>query len=219
MSTRTTEVARGDYHYWRDEKSRGITEPWSLSSKGDALILKGKRIMNKSVLLEIEAHFTEGGWHDLIVSWMPGTPGSRRFEYHLRGDKLEWLEQGVGSKHTEKVPARSLLFPLLRGASGPLLQSLAKRPATVILPTLGSPPDSAAFLQPMHSPRRATLEGAHDTTGIHYRYYGGEYGETGSDFWVTRTGIVDRYKWKAADGEWDVRLMDGWAAPDFNGYG
>jgi hypothetical protein len=72
----------------------------------------------------------------------------------------------------------------------------------VVLPDIRNP-DGAWFLHPLRSPRHAV---AGDQGPRHYRYYGGEYGEAGADYWLDADGFVARYRWVAPDGAWEVEL-------------
>jgi len=212
-------LAQGSYRYWRDGALQDITEPWQLHRQGDGYVLRGQRCVAGRPLLDIEASYHGTACKRLRLHWQPrAADGGRTLHYRHHEQALHWQQDGSAAEQTFPVPEGSLLFPLLRAAAGPLLRHLTKVPATVVLPCLHDPADGERFLKPLLSARRAVLLDTAADSGEHYRYYGGEYGERGSDYWVAADDRLLRYRWESPQGLWEVRLEDAVTAPDFTGF-
>lgn len=206
-----TEVARGVYRYWCDGALQTITEPWQLLRTAQGLLLRGQRLVDGRVVLDVEAQYDGALCNDLHLCWH--TPTSQhRAQYRYRGIKLEWSFDQQHGVQTLALPADSRLFPLLRAATGPLLKQLSAAPRTVVVPCIR---DATAddFLHPLLSSRHAKT-----TTAQHYRYYGGEYGDAGCECWLDTHCLLLRYQWQSPQGGWEVRLEDLWTAQDFKGF-
>lgn len=195
--------ARGTYRYWRDGVAQDVAEPWSVTASGAGLVLRGQRIAGGRPLLDVTARYGDGACNEFMVAWQPGGAGARTVRYRREGALLEWSE-GEAAPQRESLAGASLLFPLLRAATGALLVELARGPRGVVLPDIRNPRD-AGFLRPLRSQRRAAT--GSDGPG-HYRYYGGEYGEAGADYWLDADGFVTRYRWDSPQGCWEVRRED-----------
>ena len=210
-------IASGNYRYNLDGVEQPIEEPWQLIQTDSGLILQGRRIVNGIALLTVDARFKNGAWQQMSLHWAGNgagdDPGQHyRLEYRLANNELAWAHAGK-SEQRFALPDNTLLFPLLRAASGSLLSQLAAKPQTLVLPCLRDPQDQAAFLRPIMSQRRAEYVQQLDDDTTHFRYYGGEYGEAGSDYWLNRQGLLQRYVWQSPHGCWDVQLKD-YQAPD-----
>ena len=197
-------VAQGTYRYWRDGALQAITEPWQLRRTPDGLVLKGQRLVDGKPALEIEAQYGGGLCSAMRLHWR-GSDQDSRVHYRRCGETLEWRFDDDAGFQVFVLPQGCLLFPLLRAAAGPLVRKLADSPRSLVLPALHNPADSERFLRPLLSARRAVLL---DGKAGHYRYYGGEYGEQGSDYWLDQQGLLLRYRWDSPQGVWEVRLED-----------
>lgn len=180
---------RGVYRYWRDGKMQDVVEPWELVRNAEGWLLTGQRKVNGQTALGVEAQYLGPLCTAMRLTWLSNKP----------------------ARHAElQATEDALLFPLLRAAAGPLLPLLAGGPRTVLLPDIRDP-RSAGFLEPLRSVRHARLLDEHSW---HYRYYGGEYGEAGADYWLDARGVLARYRWASPQGEWEARLQDFQAAAD-----
>ena len=208
-----TVLAQGIYRYWRDGALQDISEPWQWQRVGDHQVLRGQRCVAGQPLLDIEATYEGAECRQLRLRWGPHSAGeAQTLHYVCREPSLHWRREGDAADQTLPLPAGSLLFPLLRAAAGPLLLRLARAPATVVVPCLRDPADAARFLTPRLSERHAVLIDEDAATGRHYRYYGGEYGEAGSDYWLGADNRLLRYRWDSPQGVWEVRLEAGESA-------
>lgn len=211
-----SELARGVYRYRCDGRESDITEPWRLVRHGEQLRLLGRRLDGSRVLLEVDARYR--GDRCVALRLAADTPtGRRRLQYRRDDEGLSWFESGAPAATHVALPADAVLFPLLRAATGPLLRTLAVGPCELVLPDLRNPADAGAFLRPLRSLRRVTQVGA-DAQGSHLRFFGGEYGELGADYWIGADGVVQRYQWSSPHGVWDVRLDALRVAPGFSGF-
>lgn len=199
-----SEVARGTYRYWKDSVAQDIEEPWRILRTGDRWQLRGERRVNGSTLLAVDACYDGGQCTALELRWSGDR--QRHRHYRLHDERVQWREDGSLAWRTQVLPPGALLFPLLRAASGPILQALLERPRTIVLPSLRDPA-AANFLEPELSLRHAQRH-ADSADGTHCRYFGGEYGEAGADYWLAADGLVTRYRWASAQGLWEVRLAD-----------
>lgn len=208
------EIARGNYRYWRDGEPQPIDEPWSLHQRGETRRLVGERRRSGQPLMRVEAERRDGDWLSLAVDW--AAEPALGVAWSVQGDALCWRRRN-GEAGERSLPPGTQLFPLLRAAAGPLLRALLARPATVAVPALHDPGDRQAFLLPILSRRSAEQLGDDDALGAHLRYRGGEYGEDGSDYWLRHGDLVQRYRWQASDGCWEVALTDAAFSDDFSG--
>mgnify|MGYP000518893376 CR=1 FL=1 len=202
-----SERARGVYRYWRDNARQAVEEPWTIGIDGAGWRLAGERQVDGRAVLRVEAHYRQGGCQAMALHW-EGEGGPLRV--HYRRDQqslLWWRDNETPSRLT--LPANCQLFPLLRAATGPLLPWLAGGRRTLALPDLHEP-GTARFLAPRLSERHAT--GGPEQ----FRYFGGEYGEAGSDYWLDPQGLVERYRWTAPDGLWEVHLEETRIDPAFD---
>lgn len=190
--------ARGTYRYWRDGRAQDVVEPWEVTVSGTELVLRGQRIVGGQPLLDVTARYHGDACEEFTVTWQPD---ARTVGYRRSGAQLEWSE-GKGAQRREAIPDGSLLFPLLRAATGALLPRLALQACVVVLPDIRDPA-GPGFLQPLQSQRHAlqVSDGPR-----HYRYYGGEYGEVGADYWLDPDGFVQRYRWPSPQGLWEIAL-------------
>jgi hypothetical protein len=214
-----TLLARGRYRYERDGGPTGISEPWQLERLESGCRLRGQRLIDGQPLLEVEAHFQSGRCTEMRLQWQPSGEGVPRvLRYRHRETVLEWCEEGGCMPQFLQLPADCLMFPLLRAAAGPLVEQLARASRWVVLPSLHDPQDTATFLRPLLSQRRAERVDSGPAALRHYRYFGGEYGEAGSDYWLDAHGILQRYRWLSPHGAWEVRNESGAAAAGFAGF-
>lgn len=201
-----TPPAQGIYRYWRDGVPQPIEEPWQILEERHGWVLRSTRNVEGCCVLAIEARYQERRCHSFRLDWMPEASGAQRsLHYRCEHGQLQWQEPERRQTGELPFPDDHRLFPLVRAASGPLLRDLSIAPATVVLPCLQPNADAEAFLRPMHSRRRAEFLDRDDESVDHLRYYGGEYGTTGSDYWVDANDWVQRYRWHAPDGCWEVR--------------
>jgi hypothetical protein len=202
-------AAHGVYRYWRDAALTDIREPWRLESTGQGWRLHGQRLDADRVLLQIEARGHGAACSELTVRWRPQDDASRQtVHYRLDDGILLWRTLDSDQVHREPLPDGCRLFPLLRVATGALLPDLAVAPGWLVLPSLRDPQDRIGFLRPLLSRRSAEHCGVDDQGIRHFRYYGGEYGDTGCDCWVDAHGLLRRYCWDSPQGTWTVALDD-----------
>lgn len=197
-------VASGTYRYWKDGAAQDVEEPWTLAREGGALCLAGERRVNGATVLAVDARYEGRLCTVMAVRWTGASPRYRHFRLH--DSRVQWRDDGSLAWRTTVLPPDTLLYPLLRAASGPILQALLGKPHTVVLPSLRDPA-APGFLEPELSARYAQRF-AESEHGVHCRYFGGEYGEAGADYWLAADGLVTRYRWASAQGLWEVRLED-----------
>lgn len=194
-----TQALAGCYRYWRDGVCQTIEEPWQWRPTPQGSQLSGQRIVDGRPVLDILAEYRNGRCSEMTLRW-GGDEETGLWHYQQQDDQLVWARDGEPPRHL-KLPPDCLLFPLLRAATGPLLPRLAAAPCDLVLPRLHDP-FAADFLQPVLSARHAVPSKNPD----HFRYFGGEYGAAGSDYWLNPSGLVSRYLWSSPQGKWDVRL-------------
>lgn len=192
---------KGIYRYWRDGLPQEVLEPWQLRRDAEGLVLRGQRQIAGHLALEVEARYLNHTCTGLRLAWYSET-SSRVVHYRMQEGALQWRFDAEPAMQTLALPAGTLLFPLLRAASGPLLGALVAAPRTLVLPNIRNPAQED-YLRPLLSERRAVLQSPQ-----HYRYYGGEYGDAGADYWLDENGMVSRYHWQSPRGEWEARLED-----------
>lgn len=202
--------ALGDYSYTFSGVPQAVGEPWTLMRTGSGFVLQGVRLLKGTPTLVVEAEYERTSCTAMRVEWL-GMGEPRTVHYRLVDGELDWRDGGRSPQRVS-LPPGCLMFPLLRAGTGPLLRELAMARRAVVMPDLRAP-RSAQFLTPLLSERRA--ERPAGAGGSHYRYFGGEYGEDGSDWWVDSHGIVSRYTWATPQGDWDVRLENLAADPGF----
>lgn len=193
--------ARGSYHYSLDRKAQEVGEPWTLTQVEGGWRLEGQRLVKGKPALNIEADYAGSHCVALKLQWH-GSNATQIVHYKIADDTLEW-RLGDGSPQEFMLPPGCLMFPLLRAGTGPLLRELVKGPRCVLMPDMRAP-RSPQFLKPLLSDRRA--EQPAGPGGSRYRYFGGEYGDAGSDWWLGQHGLVTQYTWETPQGTWDVRL-------------
>lgn len=200
---------RGDYSYRRNGELQDIQEPWTWQFDGDTSVLSGQRIVAGVPVLDIRAEYhgprcvaQQLRWQGLDAK--PDQP-ARDLSYRIDGAQLRWSEAGRAAEHRLPLPAEALQFPLLRAASGRLLLNLQRGAGPVVLPNLRVAPTATDFLHPLLSKRWVEAGNA----AGHYRYLGGEYGDAGADYWLNSDAILERYRWAAPDGVWDVQAQSG----------
>lgn len=209
-------LARGRYRYSRDDQPQPVVEPWSLHRAGGALLLRGQRIVDGRSLLEISARYRGRRCEQFKLHWHGALP--RSAEYQLQQGELRWKPAPDDAWASAPEAHCSLLFPLLRAAAGPLLGLLAGQPAKVCVPDIRDPDLTDQFLRPLCSQRRAELLEGADGAARHYRYYGGEYGDAGADYWVDGHELLTRYRWAAPNGRWEVVLEELEVAEGYTGF-
>lgn len=200
-------LAQGCYSYHLDGQLQAIREPWTLQQSDSGLRLQGQRCVDDQPVLQAIADYQGSRCYALQLTWQSSPDSAaRRFDYQLDDAGLHWCEQPQ-NQQLFALPTPCHLFPLLRAASGVLLPQLQGHGGSVVLPNLRQPqkPD---FLQPLVSQRRSQLL-ASDIKGVQqFAYFGGEYGDQGSDYWLNPQGFVQRYRWLSGHGEWDVQLEE-----------
>lgn len=202
-----TLLARGEYSYWRDGERQDVREPWRLQATANGLHLWGERRVNGQTALEVDADYEGLHCRALRLSWQD-RDGARTAQYEHRGEVLHWQVEGEPPTPPLAVPSGCALFPLLRAAAGPLVRQLLASPRSVVVPNIRATAQRAERLQPLLSTRHAVLQAQDAQGGQHYRYYGGEYGDAGSDYWLDARGLLQRYSWDSAQGLWEARLED-----------
>ena len=204
-------LAQGVYRYWRDGLPQGVTEPWQLDQMARGWTLRGQRVLDGRPALAVEADYQGSRCTQMRVTWHRAEKPLTA-HYRLRDSRLEWRTQ---EPQTLALPPQHHLFPLLRAASGPLLQTLTGGPQCVVVPNIRDTKQQE-FLHPLLSERHAECLGKDKEWGKFYRYYGGEYGATGADYWLDESGLVTRYCWESSQGLWEVRLEERRVAADFS---
>lgn len=209
-------VARGSYFYSRDGERQLISEPWTLSADAGRLRLQGQRLVNGKTALEVDAEYDNLRCISMHVCWH-GAPEVRKVHYQRSGDSLHWQMEGAEQPHTAALPPDGELFPLLRAGAGPLVKLLMRSARAVTVPDIRATAGAGELLAPLHSRRHAVLQ-REDENGQHCRYYGGEYGDVGSDYWLDKRGLLQRYRWASAQGEWEAQLEDLHLSTGFAGF-
>lgn len=214
------ELARGSYRYWRDGAQQAITEPWRLLAAPGGLLLRGKRLVDGLPFLDVEADYVGARCTGLRLHWQPPAPAAPRgVEYQLRdGGLLRWRFEHEVDFRELTLPADTLLFPLLRAGTGPLLGALTTGARDVLLPCIRDAADAASFLHPTHSSRHVSMLVQSGAASPTLRYHGGEYGAEGCDCWLDDQGLLQRYHWRSPQGVWDVRLEELHCAETFRGF-
>ncbi len=202
-------LAKGCYRYALGGESQPIREPWQLHASDTGLQLTGQRLIDEHAALDVQAEFSGQQCRSLHMRWQARAQDHARFlSYRMRVDQqLNWQEDDQPTC-TMALPPGTRLFALLRGATGVLLPQLTQTDSQVVLPNLRQPNDYDRFLTPLLSKRRAEPQGGPRLGLQHFRYFGGEYGNAGSDYWVDMHGLVQRYCWDTPQGEWTVELED-----------
>lgn len=212
-----TELAHGDYSYSLNGVRQAISEPWTLTHSAGGLALRGQRIVDGRVMLDIDARYRAGRCVEMKLAWdRDAMSTARHAHYRLPAETLNW--QLDGKDHALTLPANCLLFPLLRAAAGPLLRLLRPSPRPVLVPCIRDPADTALFLQPLLSQRRVVEFDSLDERVSQLRYYGGEYGDGGCDCWIDEHDLIQRYTWNSTAGLWEIQLIDAAVAPGFRGF-
>lgn len=212
-------LASGTYRYWRDGALQAVIEPWRLLPSEHGLLLCGKRLVDGLTFLDVEADYVGAHCVALRLHWQPPAPAAPcGVEYRLEPGLLRWRFEQEASFREQPLPADALLFPLLRAGTGPLLGLLAAGARTVVLPCIRDASDEQTFLHPLSGPRHVTPAAAPGDEPPTLRYHGGEYGEQGCDCWLDALGLLRRYRWPTAQGEWDVRLEELQYAEHFQGF-
>lgn len=209
-------LARGRYRYRRDDQPQPVVEPWSLHRAGGALLLRGQRIVDDQPVLDVSARYRGRRCEQFRLHWNGALP--RSAEYQLLQGELRWKPAQDAAWASAPEAHGCLLFPLLRAAAGPLLGLLAEQPAKVCVPDIRDPDQAEQFLHPLFSQRRAELREGADGAARHYRYYGGEYGDAGADYWVDSHELLTRYRWAAPNGRWEVVLEELDVAEGYTGF-
>lgn len=199
-----TLLAKGEYSYWRDNQRQPVREPWSLHRVEGGLHLSGQRLAQDRLLLQVDARWHDGAWRSMQLDWHHGTH-AERVDYVLHDDGLHWRRAPAVAARVLAVPPDTALFPLLRVAAGPLLRRLLRGETPVLVPDIRADANDEQRLQPLLSQRRADLR-SQDAQGLRCRYYGGEYGDTGADYWLDAQDLLQRYRWVSTRGIWEVRL-------------
>lgn len=199
----------GNYSYRRNGELQDIQEPWGWQFDGDTSVLSGQRIVAGVPVLEIRAAYQGSRCITQQLRWQaldagPDQP-SRDLNYRIEGAQLRWSEAGHAAEHSLPLPPGALQFPLLRAASGRLLLNLQRGAGPVVLPNLRVAPTATDFLHPILSERWVEA----GSTAGHYRYLGGEYGDAGADYWLNADSILERYRWAAPDGVWEIQAQSG----------
>ena len=166
-------------------------------------MLRGQRLVAEVPVLDIEAHYRGRHCHTQTLHWQNADGSSRRFHYALAPGQLHWDDGDAADSRSLALPSGALQFPLLRAATGRLLQELAGGAGPVVLPNLRVAEQAADFLHPIVSERWVEAQAG----AGHYRYFGGEYGDAGAEYWLDEQAIVQRYRWLSPTGLWEIRLQ------------
>lgn len=214
-----TILARGIYRYRKDGDLQNIVEPWHFAQTPDGLTLTSERRVADNVVLQVQARFSGSTCTGMQARW--NAAHSCVYDYQLEAvapdeQLLYWQAGNDGNDAqlpgTLKLAGDALLFPLMRAAAGPLVLALAQKPHPVVVPSLHHPEDPT-FLHPRVSQRHAEQQDAQ-----HFRYYGGEYGSAGSDYWLHPSGLLQAYRWDSPTGVWEVELDKLVRDPAFSGF-
>lgn len=207
-----TLARHGTYHYWKDGIRQPVREPWALQTTPQGAWLRGERWVADQLVLAVGARFRAGRCEsfDVIFHRSPEAKPLTA-SYQVEGDCLRWRREdaespGTSTEGQQPFGEQHHLFPLLRAATGMLIEQLSEGPGTVIVPWLREPPHAPQLLLPLESQRSAILLEGEDRGSRRYRYCGGEYGDEGVDCWLDATGLLQRYRWSTAGGLWEVRL-------------
>lgn len=196
--------AAGVYHYWLDDQLQPIVEPWHVAAEDAGVVLRGERRIGDASVLAVEARYRDELCTEFSVRWHSAARQAGAL-YRLAGQQLMWRLESSAIWQTLELPAGALLFPLLRAATGALLPLLAQAERAVVVPCIRDP-QSADLFTPLVSLRRTQLLGIEAGNLRRYRYFGGEYGEDGADYWCSAAGWVTAYHWTSAQGRWKVAL-------------
>ncbi len=202
---------RGLYRYWKDGELQPIDEPWQYDASANTGLLTGQRIVGGETLLDVEAGYRDRHCIRLALTWTQDGQ-AQRWRYLRGSHTLLWSCDG-GPERVLPLAANCRLFPLLRAATAGVLKDAEDEGIQLVLPSLHNP-GTHGFLQPVQSSRcvRRSAEAGH------LRYYGGEYGDAGADYWLGDHGLVDHYRWQAPSGLWEIKLDEAWFTDDFNGF-
>ena len=196
-------VASGHYRYSCDGQPQAIQEPWQLFRLEDQFILQGQRQVDNGPDFSVLAEYSnKRRCVQFLLDWSDKNNTQRlHYQHDLQADSLRWRRAGE-SWHSQSLTSGSLLFPLLRAAAGPLVRELSLGPRDTIVPSLHTPDQPDDFLSPRRSLRHCEAQSSEG----HYRYFGGEYGQSGADYWLNPRGILSAYHWQSAHGLWEVAL-------------
>lgn len=210
-------LASGDYSYWRDGERQAISEPWSLSVGDLGLHLHGQRLLDGKLVLEVAADYQGRHCLGMALTWFAAST-TRSVIYEMRGETLQWRLDDATDSRIQPLPQGCELFPLLRVAAGPLVQQLLELRRAVVVPNIRPNASEQELLSPLMSERHASLLG-HNGEERHCRYYGGEYGTAGSEYWLDARGLLQRYRWESDHGIWEARLEGLRMTAEFAGFG
>lgn len=213
-------LAKGRYDYWKDDTQQPVVEPWQLLKDANRLTLSGQRIVDGVTLLDVLATYQSGLCNSMMLNWQStSNEPAQTWRYWLLENELHYRPPHSDVDQIFSLRSGSLLFPLIRPAAGPLVRQLAQGETQVVLPCLRDPSDTQNFLHPITSARQtvATKSSAENELQ-HFRYFGGEYGKTGADYWLNSDQLLDRYLWESNAGRWEVRLTDYCRSADFTGF-
>lgn len=129
-----TLLASGTYRYRLDGALQPIEEPWTFHRIDHRMRLHGQRVIDGNPLLEVDADYDGSICKAMHVRWQAAPPQEIRY-WHV-GEHFEWQRKGEPGAQFIDVPPDSLMFPLLRAATGLLLPQLI-RPRAVIVPSFG----------------------------------------------------------------------------------
>lgn len=197
-----TPILSGHYAYFVDGQRKNIEEPWQLQANNYGVRLSGERIVDGHCVLAVQARYQQRQCNFMRISWQARPQDDlQNISYWQRHNILNWRFDHESESQRLELPSGSLMFPLLRAASGPLIQQLSEGERCVIVPRLHDPA-AKNFLHPLLSQRRAKA-----TSESHqWRCFGGEYGETGALYQLNALGLTQAYEWQTDQGLWQIKL-------------
>ncbi len=212
----STLLARGHYVYHLDGVLQPIEEPWQIWTRaGGKLLLAGERRVQGCAVLRVVARYQGVTCQSLRLRWQSHPHQAPRYWHYHRDDSGLQARGPQGIRTAIETATKFDLFPLLRAATGALLQRLHTETTHIVTPDIGCPATHPGFLHPTLSARSARrLEGT-DEDPARWIFQGGPYGTRGAEFTLHRCGIPNRYSWHDGDQHWGCTADAFWCAEDF----
>ena len=215
-----TLTASGEYVYFCNGEQQAITEPWTIHKRGDAQIVRSRRLAADYgvAITAITLAEADGNTQAALV-WQSSANNQdlrREVSIDLASDLFSY-QLDDGDIRLVETTAAYRLFPLMRIYMGEVLDHLVTLdgPGNLLIPNIKDPSDTATLLTPELTERRAVLvkSTSVDIDGRAvpaklYDYTGDQY-ESGSCFYVDERGVLLKYTWRqSGDADWDVTLKN-----------
>lgn len=217
-------MVSGRYHYLLNGQATKVDESWSIEGELATQCKVSSLRYAPGVEIEVSAQLSGGVVQHFTADWRSDSAKTLSVQYLLEPDRVlvsrraaRSAKQEVIEVRLESVSSQSLLFPLMRIFTGPLIARLLELggAGTVILPDINDPANTGQLLRPLSTQRRAMLIGdevllSPDGVALQCRcveYIGDQYA-AGSRFWLAQDDLLVRYQWQQSDHrQWDVWLQ------------